>query len=174
MSGFWDGVADTIGVVAPTLGAALGGPLGGMAGAMIAKALGVDPANPEQAANILKTASAEQLLVLKKAENDFTIALRELDIKAADISGRDRDSARQREIALKDRVPGLLALLLTVGFFGLLGWLVGHEPPSGSRDILNIMLGSLGTGWATMLAYYFGSSQGSDAKTGIIRKLAEG
>ena len=74
------------------------------------------------------------------------------------LAAAERDSARKREMAVRDKIPGILAIGLTVGFFGLLGWLVAHEPPAGSRDILNIMLGSLGTGWVTMLAYYFGSS----------------
>lgn len=85
----------------------------------------------------------------------------------------DRDSARQREIAVKDYVPALLAIFLTSGFFGLLGWMMYEAPPPDSRDVLNIMIGSLGTGWITMLSYYFGSSSGSHSKDSVIENFAK-
>ncbi|CUW39661.1 conserved protein of unknown function [Magnetospirillum sp. XM-1] len=148
-----------LGKVAPTIATMLGGPLAGTAVSAIESALGLDPSGDKDAAlKAVAAATPEQLLALKAEDNRHAEAMEKLGLDRDALAAQDRDSARKREMEVKDRVPGILAISLTLGFFGLLGWLVAHEPPQGSRDILNIMLGSLGTGWITMLAYYFGSS----------------
>lgn len=161
--------------VAPVLGTAIGGPFGALAGAAVKAALGIPEDSDEQAmTKALERATPEQLLAIRQADNQFKLDMEKLGVDVARIDAEDRKSAREREMAVKDKIPGALAVILTVGFFGLLGYLVAHEPPSGSRDILNIMLGSLGTGWATMLAYYFGSSAGSSAKDRLILNATPG
>lgn len=66
----------------------------------------------------------------------------------------------------------LLAGLVTLGFFGLLAYLFKHEVPEENKDILNIMLGSLGTAWITIIAFFFGSSMGSKNSGDLVRKIA--
>ena len=161
--------------VAPVLGTAIGGPFGVLAGAAVKAALGIPEDSDEQAmTKALERATPEQLLAIRQADNQFKLDMEKPGVDVARIDAEDRKSAREREMAVKDKIPGALAVILTVGFFGLLGYLVAHEPPSGSRDILNIMLGSLGTGWATMLAYYFGSSAGSSAKDRLLLNTTPG
>jgi len=166
MSFDWKSVVST---VAPVIGTALGGPFGALASSVVCKVLNIDTNSDEAVvANAMKNATPDQLLALQNAERQFKLDMEKLDIDVAKIDADDRSSARQREMAVRDFVPGVLAMLLTVGFFGLLGWLVAHEPPAGSATILNVMLGSLGTGWVTMLAYYYGSSASSKNKDGLL------
>lgn len=47
-----------------------------------------------------------------------------------------------------------------------------HTVPNDSKDVLNIMLGALGTAWITVVAYFYGSSSGSAAKTAALAKLS--
>ena len=103
-------------------------------------------------------------MAIEKQVQDHLAVMENLFVEREKIAAGDRDSARQREIAVKDFTPSALALFLTSGFFGLLGWMMYESPPPASRDILNIMIGSLGTGFITMLSYYFGSSAGSANK----------
>ncbi len=168
----WKALVKTI---APSIGTALGGPLGGIAGTALSRALGVseDTYKDEAAmATVIQGASPDQLLSLKRADQDFALQMQKLGFEnveaLAAISAGDRANARAREIQTQDWTPRLLGLLITVGFFGLLSYLLRFEPPAGSRDILNIMLGSLGSAWIGVVTYYFGSSSDSARKTEII------
>jgi predicted Na+-dependent transporter len=61
----------------------------------------------------------------------------------------------------RDWTPHVLALIVTFGFFALLGYLAVRPVPAESKDVLNIMLGSLASGWVSIVSYYFGASLGS-------------
>ena len=164
--------------VAPFIGTALGGPLGGAAASALAGALGGDPTKTtdQQLAAMVQNVTPEQLLALKTAENDFALKMQALGFQhetdLLQTSAADRASARTRETVVKDWTPRVLAYGVTAGFFGLLYWLMRHEVPASSKDILNVMLGSLGTAWISVVTYYFGSSAGSEAKNDIIAKQA--
>lgn len=155
--------------VAPLLGTALGGPFGGMAGMMLAKALGTkDPKEMEAA---ITSTDPDILLKLKQADNDFKVQMQTLEISEEKLSFDDRASARGREIAVKDRIPAILAITVTVGFFSTLAVMIFHGVPTTGAEAFLVMLGSLGTAWAGIMGYYFGSSAGSAAKTDAINKV---
>ena len=160
--------------VAPTLGTALGGPLGGAAGAVLAQALGAPDASEKALGAALAGATPDQLLAVQKAEQEFELKLRELGIENLEalekIAADDRASARDREKAVRDRTPMLLAFGVTAGFFGVLGFMLVRDIPQGSRDVLNVMLGALGTAWIAVITYYFGSSAGSEHKTELLSR----
>lgn len=159
-----------VGSVAPVLATALGGPLAGVATKAVAAAvLGKPEAKESDIAAALAGATPEQLAALKKADQDFAVRMRELDIDLDRLAADDRDSARRREVDARDSwTPRLLALLVTAGFFSVLGWMLVHGKPVDGGDALLIMLGSLGTAWASVVAYYFGSSAGSQRKTDLL------
>lgn len=173
MAGFdWRSLVKSI---APAIGTALGGPLGGVAGVALAKGLGLpEDGNHDDSAleAAVQGASPDQLLALKKADQDFAVQMQKLgfeNIEALEaIAAGDRANARDREVKTKDWTPKALAVAITLGFFALLFFLLGHEPPAGSRDVLNIMLGSLGSAWIGVVTYYFGSSAGSARKTELM------
>ncbi len=157
----WKNVVAT---VAPSIATALGGPLAGLAVGAIGKIFGLDSATEEQVANAIAGASPDDLLKLKQAEIEFQQRMAELDVDLVRISAGDRDSARQRQIQVKDRTLPFLAIMVTLGFFGVLTFMMLKDVPTSSKDVLNIMLGSLGTAWIQVMSYYFGSSQGSHNK----------
>lgn len=168
---FWGKVKGTLAVVAPTLGAAIGGPLGGAAGTYIAKALGKEGATDEDLAAAIAGATPEQILALKQAEIEFEKFLKNADIEIEKVHAGDRASARAMNVAVKDKTPAILALSVTIGFFGTLTWLLISGLPSEGEQALLLMLGSLGTAWTGIVAFYFGSSSSSRAKDDTIAAL---
>ena len=160
--------------VAPMIGTALGGPLGGSAVAAIAAAFGIAGDDEQAVAAAVANATPEQLLALRSADHDFKAKMAELGFKneqeLARLSVEDRSSARSREISIKDKTPAVLAFVVTIGFFGILAFMLVQSPPEGARDVLNIMLGALATAWISIVAYYFGSSSGSAEKTRLMSK----
>jgi hypothetical protein len=155
--------------VAPTLALAVGGPFGPLAAAALHAALGTtDQASAEKA---LINATPDQLLALKNGENAFQAQMKQLDIDMEKLTLDDTANARAREIAVKDWTPRILAYAITAGFFGILVWLIAYGVPKSGGEALLLLLGSLATAWTGIVAYYFGSSAGSAAKTDTINKI---
>jgi hypothetical protein len=160
--------------VAPSIATAVGGPLAGMATRAISEALLGKPDGSEaELVEAAAKATPEQLLALKKAEQDFAVQMRELDVDLERIANEDRNSARDREIKTKDLTPRLLAGSITLGYFGVLFFmLLNGLPTTGGSEAMLVMLGTLGTAWGGVVAYYFGSSAGSKEKTDAMNRMA--
>ena len=154
--------------IAPTIATAMGGPLAGMAVSAISKAIGVDPDKVGDLISKNKL-SAEQIAQVKIAEIELQKQAQELGLNFEKLSVEDRKSARDMQAATRSIVPPALAAIVTVGFFGILGMMLFGKVDSGNPAIL-MMLGSLGTAWTGIIAYYFGSSAGSQAKTDLLSK----
>jgi hypothetical protein len=162
--------------VLPWIGAAASGnvpALLSMGAAEIGKVLGkkVD-ANADAITAAVAGATPEQILALKQADNDFKLKAQALGFEQErdleTISANDRASARQREMSVRDKIPAILAVGVTAGFFGILLYMLKAGLPGDGREPLLLMLGSLGAGWTSVMAYYFGSSAGSAKKDDTI------
>ena len=154
--------------IAPTIATALGGPLAGMAVAAVSKAIGVDEKDVGDLINNNKL-SSEQIAQLKLAEIELQRQAQELGLNFEKLSVEDRKSAREMQAATRSIVPPALAAIVTVGFFGIMVMMLLGKVDSNNPAIL-MMLGSLGTAWTGIIAYYFGSSAGSQAKTEMLSK----
>jgi hypothetical protein len=160
-----------------TAAASLGGPLGTMAATAVGKALNMDKV-PSPSADGISTAIAtaladpQQRAALIQAEQEFQKQMTELGYQHAEeleqTASADRVNARQREMTLRDKVPACLAATITLGFFGVLGYMIRLGIPKEGHDALLLMLGGLGTAWTGVVTYYFGSSAGSAAKTDLL------
>lgn len=169
MADFGSQVLNLLGSVAPVLASAIGGPFAGVAVRAICSAIGL-PADskPDAVSAALMTAGPEQLLALKKADNDFATAMKALDVDFAKLSHADAADARQRQVAVHDSTPAILAYGLTLGFFGLASLMIFHVLPAENAAPVNIMLGALATGWMASIGYFFGSTYGSKTKDAML------
>jgi hypothetical protein len=154
--------------IAPTIATALGGPLAGMAVSAISKAIGVDP---EKVGDLISSnkLTADQIAQVKIAEIELQKQAQELGLNFEKLEVEDRKSARDMQATTRSMMPPLLAGLVTVGFFSIMVMMFFNKIDSGNPAIL-MMLGSLGTAWTGIIAYYFGSSAGSQAKTDLLSK----
>jgi hypothetical protein len=162
-------VGPLLGQVAPTLATAMGGPLAGLAVKTLSNVLlGHEDGDEDAVAAAIQSATPEQLSDIKKIDADFKVRMKELEIDLERISAGDRDSARKREMDIKDHMPKVLAGGITVGFFGCLFWMFIYGVPKNGNEALLLMLGALQTAFTGVIAYYFGSSSGSKAKTDLM------
>ena len=144
-----------LGALAPTLGAAVGGPLGGQAGAIISKVLGV-PNNPKSIETAMNNITSEQMVALKKAEKDFELQMKQLEVDIYKLETEDIQDARDK--FSNDWTPKFLGILSVLGFFGYIGLVTIFPQPDESDDIVLLVIGSI-TGIATaVISFYFGSS----------------
>jgi len=72
----------------------------------------------------------------------------------------------------EDKFGQVLALIITVGFFAIVGIMLFHEIPQGSKDMLGPIIGGVvGASVSTIVQYRWGSSAGSAAKSDHISML---
>ena len=111
--------------------------------------------------------TAEQVAAIQQAEIALKAKAQELGLDFAKLSNDDRASARDMQKNVKSWIPPFLAASVTVGFFGILVALMSGKIEQAAE--VDIMLGSLGTAWTGIIAFYFGSSAGSQAKDAAIQ-----
>ena len=155
-----------LGSVAPTIATALGGPVAGMAVRAISGALfGHENGTEDDIMAALANPNGDQLAALKKIDADFKVQMKSLDIDLERIAAGDRDSARQMQMTTRDWIPRVLAVGVTLGFFGIVAFILHYGlPPTGGEALL-MLIGTLGTAWTGVMGFYFGSSAGSKQKT---------
>jgi len=159
---------------APKLAHALGGPLAGAAVGALSKAIfGTEDVSEDDLEAALASATPEQLLAIKRADQEFQIALRETAVEEERVHAGDRDSARRRQQLMDDWTPSILGALIISGFFCVLGAMLARAIPAGAETEFSIMLGALATMTAAVVNYFFGSSAGSKEKTRMMNPLQD-
>lgn len=148
--------------IAPTIATCLGGPLAGLAVTALSKVLGV---GADQVQSVIESGKldAKQIADIKIAELELQKQEQELGLNFEQLAVQDRSSARDMQKTTNSFVPPTLSILVTTGFFSILAYLMVH-PADTQNTPLMIMLGSLGTAWTGIIAFYFGSSASSRAK----------
>tara|TARA_R110000824_G_scaffold84334_2_gene210432 strand:+ start:648 stop:1127 length:480 start_codon:yes stop_codon:yes gene_type:complete len=148
-----------VSTVAPTIGTALGGPMGGMAANMIADVLGCDT-DAKSIQKAIDTATPEQMLELKKAETEFEIKMKELEVDVFKLEVADTQDARKT--FSKDWTARIIGIAVVGGFMGYIFLVTIQPPEQNSEALINLVLGYLGGLASAIISFYFGASNTPD------------
>ena len=152
----FDKIKGLVGQLAPTLGAALGGPVGGAAAGMLAEVLGCDP-TPQKIERALSQATPEQLAEIKKAELDFEVRMKELEVDVFALETKDIQHAR--ESFSEDWTARAIALLSIMLFGGYVLLVTLQPADDNDLNVVNLVLGYLGGIVSSVVSFYFGASK---------------
>lgn len=160
--------------VAPTLLKAVGGPGAAIALTIAKKALGGEGLSDDALTEAVEAATTtpEGIQKLREIEADLKKTEGELGFKFEQLATQDRADARAREIAMGgqgDHTTRNLAYVMIFAFIAVaLGVLMGFAKVESALagTIVGYMVGEA----KQVIAYYFGSSSGSKAKTDLLSK----
>lgn len=158
--------------VAPMIGTAIGGPFGAIAGTLVSKALGTDTSDDKSTETALLAATPDQLVALKKAENDFTVQMKTLGVQEEQLQYADVASARDLEEKTHSAWPGILSALTTLALIIEIG--VRTYGIQGAQDpVTSQLVGTLQAGWIACLTYWVGSTRQGAVNQKAIADIAK-
>ena len=156
-------IGSAIAGVAPVLANALlpgvGGVVAGAAVSAISKAIGVESDPDVVKKALLGSLSPEQMTALKKADNEFQIQMRELDVDLEKVHAADRDSARRLQGRTKSLVVPVLATVITLATLAMFGYVLTMDAAVELSNGSMLVIGHLSGMFSTVTAFYFGSSK---------------
>lgn len=157
--------------ICPTVASALLGPLGGIAVSAIGSIIGIDEPTQDKISKAFKEQqlTGDQILQIKALELQYQNDEKERGFKYAELEFKDIDSARNREIQTGDQTNKTLAFIIVGAFIAMVGCtLAGYAKVD--TVLAGTLIGYLSAKCEQVLAYYFGSSQGSKEKTALLAK----
>lgn len=156
-------IKNLVGALAPTLGSALAGPLGGQAASVVAGVLGCN-SDPKSIQQAVQSATPEQMLELKKAEKQFELQMKELEVDIFALETADKQDARTK--FSKDWTTRTLGFITITGFMGYIFLVTLQPPEQNSEALINLVLGYLGGLASAVISFYFGASHTPENKDG--------
>ena len=145
--------------VAPTIATAMLGPVAGMAVKALSTALlGHGDGSKDDLTAALENATPEQIAAIRKAEDDFKIQLKKLDIDLAKIAADDRNSARNMAVGTHSLTPSVMSYVIVVCWAIIQYFLFTHVIEASMRELIARVLGTLDGALMLVLSFWFGSS----------------
>lgn len=162
-----DSLGQILAQVAPTAASMLGGPLAGTAVSWVESQLGITPpagAAPADRQQALlagcQALTGDQLVAIRKADGDWRATLVNAGVLLEQTDEKDRESARARAAAVKDRTPTIIAILI-IALWGVVeGFLMFGTLTPGMQASFETGQRTLQDALMLVLSYYFGSSAG--------------
>jgi len=154
--------------VAPTIATALGGPVAGMAVKALSTALlGHGDGSEDDLTAALSNATPDQIAAIKRADNDFKVQMKTLDIDLVKIAADDRASARSMQTEVRSPLVPAIAIVVITAFVAVtIGTLLGYAKIESA--LAGTLLGYLSAKAELVLSFYFGSSADSESKNEML------
>ena len=152
--------------IAPTIATAIGGPLGGLAYEAVSKVLGISQDDAKKMLDDGKM-SADQISQVKIAEIELKKTEEQLGLNFEALAVDDRKSAREMQTEVKSPLVPILAIIIVVSFISItIGTLMGYSHIESA--MAGTLIGYLSAKAEQVVSFYFGSSNGSQAKDQMI------
>jgi len=100
------------------------------------------------------------MLELKKAEQEFEVQMKELDVDVFALETQDKQHARS--MFSKDWTARIIGLFTIGGFLGYIFLVTLQPPEQNSEALINLVLGYLGGLASAIISFYFGASHKGD------------
>jgi hypothetical protein len=156
--------------VAPTAVAALGGPFAPLAAGVIRNVLGAENASESglEAAVLAAAGDPASVVKLKEIEAEMANLEGQMGIRFEELEVEDRKDARllARETSIYPQLS--LTVVFVLGYFVVLGLFFSSTLIVPMSEAFMVMLGVLTAGMTQLMAFWFGSSKGSQDKTNAI------
>ena len=171
----WQELGSNIVSSAPALGALLAPATGGIS-ALIGSGVGIlgrifglgENPDPDALKNAIAT-DPQAALKLSLADKEWQLQMYQAQTDRLKVELDDVKSAREREVRVKDNVNRILAYSVVGAFIAMVGaTLLGYAKVD--SVLAGTLVGYLSAKCEQVLAYYFGSSRGSQEKTAMLAK----
>ena len=133
----------------------------------------VDKSTPDYL--LQKKINDTALQEIEAAENKLKLKFNEMGITSVleleKIYAGDLQNARNRQIAMNDDTPRLIALIITVVIIALVLLLMFVNIPPNNKDLITQVVLTIVAGWGGMMAYYFSTTARSKEKDERIERL---
>ncbi len=100
------------------------------------------------------------MLELKKAENDFEVQMKELEVDVFKLEVADTQDARGK--FSKDWTARIMGVATVGGFLAYIFLVTLQPPEQNSEALINLVLGYLGGLASAVISFYFGASNKQD------------
>lgn len=162
----------TIKGIAPTVASALFGPFGGVAVQAIGNVLGIEQATKDKISDVIASGmmTPEMAGKLRELELKYQADEKERGFRYAELSFKDRDSARQANVAggTQKMLFGLSVFLLIATLGCEMAVLFAGQPPAADPLVVGRVLGLMDAVAMLVLSYWYGTTNGSAVKSELL------
>lgn len=161
----WKELGKSVAKYAPLLGGVVGGPAGAGIGGIIASALGVEN-DPLSISEAIK-ADPNIAVKLREIELNHKADLERIALETTKAELADKQNARDNH--KHSGMPAILSVALSLVIVVIIYLLFYSEPPTGSKDVLFMVLGVVIKEWGGSMQYWFGTTRSSAEKSRLIK-----
>lgn len=184
----WTDVASVVENLAPTIASVIGGPLAGTGVSALEKLFGLTPAPAtdtsarlDSVAAAISGATPEQLASMRKADQDYQVAMAAAGFKdvetLAALSVQDRVSARTMQVSVKSIMPPVIGSAIILGSLcaaaAILSGKVSYVSTT-EATMVGTVVGYLFSEAKAVLSFYFGSTSSSDRQSELLAQSSPG
>jgi len=180
----WSDVAGVVENLAPTIASVIGGPLAGSGVSALEKLFGLTPAptanTDDRMSNVaaaIAGATPQQLADMRKADQDYALAMKEAGFKdvetLASLSVQDREGARTLQTSTRSIMPPIMGSAIILGSLGAAAAVLAGKvsmADTTTATMVGTVLGYLFSEAKAVLSFYFGSTSDTAQVNDLLAK----